>query len=47
MIIDASKVMCKTMTSKIEPTNNSKSHTYFTKYLIYVTEKPPLEENEH
>jgi hypothetical protein len=29
------------MTTKIEPTRNSKPHAYFTEHLLCVTDKPP------
>jgi hypothetical protein len=40
MIINISKITCKTITAKIELTSNSKSHTYFIEQLVYMTEKP-------
>jgi hypothetical protein len=39
--IDASKVTCETMVAKIKSTSNSRPHTYFTEYLVGVTENSP------
>jgi hypothetical protein len=39
--IDANKVMCQTMTTKIEPISNSRPHAHFTEHLVCVIEKPP------
>jgi hypothetical protein len=45
--IDARKVTCETMTTKIESTNSSKSHGHFTEHLMNVTGNPPHEHNEN
>jgi hypothetical protein len=47
MTIDASKVTCETMATKIKSTSNSRPHTYFTKHLVGVTDNPPHEYNEN
>jgi hypothetical protein len=40
MTIDASKVTSETIANKIEPTNNSRPHTHFTKHLVCGSENP-------
>jgi hypothetical protein len=45
MPIDVSKVMRKTLVTKIEPTINSRPYAHITKHLVCVI-KNPLQENQ-
>jgi hypothetical protein len=45
--IDASKVTYDTMTTKIEPMDNSRPHAHFTDHLVCVTKSPSQEHNKH
>jgi hypothetical protein len=47
MTLDASKVTCKTMATKLKPIKNSMPHTHFTEHQVCVTDNPLQEYNEN
>jgi hypothetical protein len=40
-LVNTIKVTWETMTTKIEPTSNSRPHAHFSEHLVCVIENPP------